>query len=64
MLGWLLGFPDLRELLNARPDFLAGLALACGFAVVEDIGWCVRHKMHYLIVQEFPLCGGPHGPVA
>ena len=28
---------------DARPDFLALLVFACGFAVVEDIGWSVRH---------------------
>ncbi len=29
---------------NARPDFLALLVLACGLAVVEDVGWSVRHR--------------------
>ena len=28
---------------DAGPDFLALLVFACGFAVVEDIRWCVWH---------------------
>jgi hypothetical protein len=29
---------------DARPDFLAGLVFACGFAVVENIAWGVWHR--------------------
>src|SRR5438093_9876164 len=43
-MGVLLVLVKRPNLANARPDFLALLVFARGFAVVEEIRWCVCHR--------------------